>query len=182
MTIKIITLFVLASFIAGFTPQSGREFVCMPCGNACDGKVYKEPGTCSGCGMKLVEKSTVHFTNLTVDEFCSRIDSNPKAVILDVRSPAEFKGMTQDVPTVGHFRNAININIVDLEKRLGELAGYKSTEILVYCSHSHRSPQVSYTLGTNGFKDVKNMSGGVSTFAGKENDKCLKKSFVFHSH
>ncbi len=45
-----------------------------------------------------------------------------------------------------------------------ELSKYKKSEVIVYCSHSHRSPRASYILGTHGFTNVKNMSGGVSTF------------------
>lgn len=132
--------------------------------------------------MKLVEKSTIHFKNLSVEEFCKSIVSHPDALILDVRSPAEFKGATQDIPSFGHFKNAININITELESRIGEIAAYKDKEVLVYCSHSHRSPQASYILSTNGFNTVSNMAGGVSTIAEKKNDKLLKQTFMFHTH
>jgi len=132
--------------------------------------------------MVLVEKTSIHFNNLSYKEFCQRIAAHPDALILDVRSPAEFKGITQDIPSIGHFKNAVNINITELEGRINEIATYKDKEVLVYCSHSHRSPQASYWLGVNGFKSVSNMSGGVSILDGKKNDKLLQKTFVFHSH
>ena len=175
-----LTIFIALTILS--QAQKAKEFVCIPCGNSCDLQTQKGPGKCSACGMMLVEKSAIHFGNLTYEEFCKHIAARPDALILDVRSPAEFKGTTQDIPTFGHFKNAININITELEARMGEIAAYKDKEVLVYCSHNHRSPQASYILGANGFKTVNNMAGGVSTFEGKNNDKLLMQSFVFHSH
>jgi rhodanese-related sulfurtransferase len=177
MKIFIPLLVLVWSFVQA---QSPKEFVCLPCGQACDQQVSKEPGTCSACNMKLVEKSTVKFTNISVDEMCKRINSNPNVVLLDVRSPEEFNGTRQDGPSFGHFKKAININITELESRLKELEKYKNTEILVYCSHSHRSPRASYLLGTSGFKNVKNMAGGVSTLVDPDANECLKKNYVAH--
>ena len=158
----------------------GKEYVCTPCGQDCDHKVYNQPGKCSDCGMALVEKSSVNVKDISIDELCARLAANPKAVLLDVRSPGEFNGKSMGRPTYGHFKNAININVTELESRVGELAQYKNQEILVYCSHSHRSPRASYFLLTHGFNDVKNMAGGVSTLTDKKDNECLKKNFVFH--
>jgi rhodanese-related sulfurtransferase/DNA-directed RNA polymerase subunit RPC12/RpoP len=157
-----------------------KEYVCTPCGRECDHDIYDEPGTCRHCGMALIEKSTVNFKELTFEEVCARLKANPKAVLLDVRTPAEFKG-TSDVPSFGHFNKAININVEDLQSRLNELSKYKNQEVIVYCSHSHRSPRASYTLTTNGFKNVTNVEGGVSTISESDKD-CLKSNFVSHTH
>ena len=159
-----------------------NEYVCLPCGYSCDDKIHSGPGTCETCGMALVKKSSIKFTNLTLDELCQRIQTNPKAVLLDVRSQGEFEGTTKEVPSFGHFKKAINVNVEELEMRLGELSKYKDQEILVYCSHNHRSPRASYLLSTNGFANVKNMTGGVSTFQTQTSLECLKKEFIFHPY
>ena len=130
--------------------------------------------------MKLVEKSTIVFSNLSLDQFCKRITDNPKAVLLDVRTKEEFNGTIKDKPSFGSFKNAINIPIDELESRMKELRQYKDQEILVYCSHSHRSPRAAYLLSTSGFKQVKNMSGGVSVVLAHLSDECVKKNFQFH--
>ena len=132
--------------------------------------------------MALVDKSTIRFSDLTFEQLCARLAANPKAVLLDVRSPAEFNGTTTDVPSFGHFRNAININVEELEGRVGELSKYRNQEVLVYCSHSHRSPRASYFLSTHGFKNVSNMAGGVSTLSEGSDKACLNKIFVKHAH
>jgi rhodanese-related sulfurtransferase len=53
-----------------------------------------------------------------------------------------------------------------------QLDSLKDKEIIVYCSHSHRSPMATYMLSQNGFANVKNMSGGMSEM--KVND-CVTK-------
>ena len=173
-------IFFLANFNEG--QQTKDEYVCLPCGYSCDDKIHAGPGTCETCGMALVKKSNIKFNNITLDELCQRIQTNPKAVLLDVRSQGEFEGTAKEVPSFGHFKKAINVNVEELEMRLGELSKYKDQEILVYCSHNHRSPRASYLLSTNGFANVKNMTGGVSTFQTQTSLECLKKEFVFHPY
>jgi rhodanese-related sulfurtransferase len=156
-----------------------RQFVCTPCGSDCDKETYDHAGNCRDCGMTLVEKSTAEVENLSIDDMCRRISANPDLVLLDVRSPGEFKG-TPGRNSYGHFKNAININIDELEGRVSELSKYKDKEIIVYCSHSHRSPRATYLLQSKGFKNVKNMAGGVSTLTQEMSSPCLKNSFIFH--
>lgn len=173
---KLLLPFVFISITAIAQPP---EYVCSPCNNACDKVIYHKPGTCTECHMKLVRKTALQqFKNLTAAEFCERINMNPSVVLLDVRSAGEFNDSDWG-NTYGHFRNAININIDDLEKRLGELEKYKDREILVYCSHSVRSPRAAMILNEHGFKNVSNLAGGVSALRPK-GDECLKKNFVIH--
>jgi len=176
---KITLLIFFLGITSTVISQGNKEFVCIPCGYDCDKEVHDGPGTCPSCNMKLVEKSSIRFSNISVDELCKRIAANPNAILLDVRTRGEFDGTITEKQSFGHFTNAININVEELESRLGEMDQYKEREILVYCSHNHRSPRASYILSTHGFKQVKNMTGGVSTFSDTE-IACLKKSFVFH--
>ena len=174
------TLLFLILFGAAYIGnRHNEEYVCLPCGQECDNNIYSKPGACGHCGMELVKKSTIKFKTIDLAEMCSRIQVNPNVVLLDVRSSGEFDGTAQGVPSFGHFKNAININVNDLEERVNELLKYKNSEVIVYCSHSHRSPRASYVLGNHGFTNVKNMGGGVSTLA-PYNSECLKKEFVVH--
>ncbi len=178
---KTLLLFGLFAFTFNslVAQNKGKEFVCMPCGSACDKVVHSKPGSCPSCHMKLVEKTALHFENLSTEEFCERIAANPTDILLlDVRSKGEFEGTAMRT-TYGHFKNAININVEELEGRMNELTKYKDREILVYCSHSVRSPRAAMMLNENGFKNVKNMDGGVSTLHVTGNN-CLEKNFVVH--
>jgi len=162
-----------------FIYDTQAKYVCSPCGNDCDKDVYDKPGACAHCGMTLIDKATIGFTDIDFEGVCARLKANPKAVLLDVRSPAEFKGTSTDVETFGHFKNAININIIELDARVSELSKYKDQEVIVYCSHSQRSPRASYFLANHGFRNVKNVAGGVSTLS--KTPACLDKYYVKHA-
>ena len=136
------------------------QYQCLPCGYDCDKAVYDKPGMCSSCHMKLVNKSTVTIRNIQPDDICQYIKQHPGIVLLDVRTKEEFGGKAN--PNFGGLKNAINIPVLELESRMASISNLKNKEILVFCSHSHRSPQATYLLMQNGFKNVKNMAGGMS--------------------
>jgi rhodanese-related sulfurtransferase len=110
--------------------------------------------------MALVETSTITFKTISPANICGYIRSHPSAILLDVRTREEFEGRHN--PDFGTLKGAINIPIQEIEARLNELQRYRNREIIVFCSHSHRSPQVSFRLTQNGFKNVSNMEGGMS--------------------
>jgi rhodanese-related sulfurtransferase len=110
--------------------------------------------------MKLVDRSTIVHKDIQPDKMCSLDEKN--IVFLDVRTPAEFNVESEN--KFGAIKNAINIPVQELETRVNELEKYKDKEIIVYCSHSHRSPRASYMLTQHGFKKVTNMLGGMSVW------------------
>lgn len=149
------------------TVNADTEYVCLPCGQDCDKVIHNKPGVCSNCTMKLVDKSTVKFYNIEPDALCSFITDMGKknVVLLDVRTSEEFNGKAKD--KFGRLRGAVNIPVQELEKRIKELVKFKGKEIIVYCSHSHRSPMASYILMQNGFTKVTNMEYGMSEWKNK---------------
>ena len=162
---KAIYLCILAALFISFNAwkpieSSKIQYVCTPCGSECDTTAHNEPGTCSHCNMALVDKSTIVHKNIQPDKICSLKEKN--VVFLDVRTPAEFNGTAKD--KFGTIKNAVNIPIGELQARMTELEKFKEKEIVVYCSHSHRSPRASYMLTQNGFKKVTNMLGGMSVW------------------
>jgi len=140
--------------------QAKEEYVCLPCGNDCDNTVYTEPGTCPSCNMPLVKKSTANIKNIQPADICKYIASHPGVLLLDVRTKEEYEGKAK--PDYGTLNNAINIPLQELSARLSSISSLKNNEIIVYCSHSHRSPQATYLLMQNGFTNVMNMAGGMS--------------------
>ncbi|MEO8174717.1 MAG: rhodanese-like domain-containing protein [Sediminibacterium sp.] len=158
-TTKIFLLIAMSiSLIAART--TADQYKCTPCGQPCDNTLYDKPGKCSTCMMPLVKASTVAFKTIQPSEICNYIQKHPGVVLLDVRTKEEFEGKAN--PNFGSLKNAINISIDDLEKKLPTIANLKNKEIIVYCSHSHRSPRASYLLTQNGFTNVTNMAGGMS--------------------
>jgi rhodanese-related sulfurtransferase len=140
--------------------NASEEYVCLPCGSGCDKEVLHQSGKCQHCNMPLIKKSSVVFKEITPTEICGYVANHRNVVLLDVRTKEEFEN--KGLHRYGTLKNAINIPIHDLSARLSELDPYKNKEIIVYCSHSQRSPQASYLLTQNGFTKVYNMSGGLS--------------------
>ena len=149
--------------------KSSWEYQCLPCGQDCDNETYDKPGKCAHCQMQLVKKSTVTFKNIGPTEICDYISKHPNTVLLDVRTKEEFDGKAD--PNFGTLKNSINIPVQELESRLSDISKLRKKEIIVFCSHSHRSPQASYILTQHGFHKVINMSGGMSVMTDKS---CVK--------
>jgi rhodanese-related sulfurtransferase len=158
----------LCTIILAQTKQS-EVFVCIPCGNGCDSHEYTSGGKCEHCNMDLVLKSSIKHKSVSPEKVCRLITTTPGILLLDVRTKEEFDGTSEMNP--GTLKNAINIPIDELPNRLSELSAHKNKTILVFCSHSHRSPRASYLLTQKGFKNVVNMEGGMSVM----NDASCKK-------
>ncbi|HYE53813.1 MAG TPA: rhodanese-like domain-containing protein [Chitinophagaceae bacterium] len=160
---KSITLLLTLLLGAG-VPEAQKTtqtiYKCLPCGYECDKATYTSPGKCEHCQMALVPASTITFKEVSPADICKYISRHPQTVLLDVRTKTEYEGKAN--PDFGTLRNSINIPIQELEQRISELEKYKGREILVFCSHSHRSPQAAYMLTQRGFNKVVNMSGGMS--------------------
>lgn len=73
------------------------------------------------------------------------------AIIIDVRSKAEFSG--------GHIKGAINIPVPDLSNHLEQL---KNKIIITCCASGMRSASAKNILKSNGFKNVHNGGGWTS--------------------
>ena len=149
--------------------QQAIVYKCLPCGRDCDNDSFDAPGKCPKCNMNLVDAKTIHFKRIQPSAICDYIKQHPNAVLLDVRTKEEFEGKAD--PNFGTLKNAINIPVQQLESKLASIADLKNKEILVYCSHSHRSPQAAYLLSQNGFTNVTNMDGGMSIV---EDKSCQK--------
>lgn len=147
-----------------------KEYQCLPCGLECDKLVLDaDTGVCPKCQMELVDKATVTFGSVETSQLKDYIQKHPGLILLDVRTKEEFEGKAD--PDFGTLKNAINIPVQELKTRMAELDSFKTRDILVYCSHSHRSPRASYMLVKSGFLKVVNMNGGMSLLT----DKSLKK-------
>jgi rhodanese-related sulfurtransferase len=85
----------------------------------------------------------------------ARIDGRTAPLLLDVRQDWETRLCRLD--------NAIHMPIEEIEFRADELN--PDDEIVVYCHQGVRSAAVAEYLRSLGFKDVKNLSGGIDLWA-----------------
>ena len=75
------------------------------------------------------------------------------AIILDVRSMAEFKD--------GHIVNAVNIPLNGLGSNLKQIEKHRDKPIVTVCRSGSRSGAAGKILRKHGFENVKNLRGGM---------------------
>jgi rhodanese-related sulfurtransferase len=95
-----------------------------------------------------------NISSQEVVDFISKNQSNPNFMIIDVRTAEEF--------AAGHIANAINIDVqlADFESNVGKLD--RNKRYLVYCRTGIRSATATQAMARFGFKDIYNLSGGIS--------------------
>jgi rhodanese-related sulfurtransferase len=79
-----------------------------------------------------------------------------KSLVLDVRTVAEFDA--------GHLRDAKNIPLPELAKRIGELDKLKSKTVILVCQKGTRSATAANVLEKAGFDDVVCLDGGLDAW------------------
>jgi rhodanese-related sulfurtransferase len=87
---------------------------------------------------------------LTAAELKAELASASPPVLLDVRTPREFK--------LGHVRGALHIPIDDLRSELAAIP--EQGRVVVYCRSGYRAHLALRILRQRGFADVVNLTGG----------------------
>lgn|SRR5688572_3165660 len=103
-------------------------------------------------------KTLTKYENLHSAEFERKLNENPHAILLDVRTAAEFR--SERIP------NAINIDVTDssFPQKIGELD--KTKTYFVYCRSGGRSGQACSIMASEGLTAF-NLAGGISNWRGK---------------
>jgi phage shock protein E len=108
----------------------------------------------ASCGATQVK----NYKNVNVNKAEEIINTTEEIVVLDVRTPQEFKD--------GHIENSINIDIFsnDFDAQIQELD--KSKTYVVICRSGGRSANASNKMVTMGFDDIYNVEGGFIAWSG----------------
>ena len=103
---------------------------------------------------------TTLVKDVSVDELKSAIDQKEDILILDVRTVREVKS--------SHIQNSIHIDIngASFNDEVNSLD--KDKTIYVYCKVGGRSSMACKKMVKMGFKDVRNISGGIMEWERKE--------------
>lgn len=89
---------------------------------------------------------------ITAEEAKARMDSGDKVVVVDVRTPEEYKEE--------HIKGAINVpEQVIADEKTEEYLPDKDAEILVYCKSGNRSATATARLVKQGYTNVKDFGG-----------------------
>jgi hydroxyacylglutathione hydrolase len=113
---------------------------------------YLEGGMIS---WNLAGYPTEHVEQISPQELHPLIASNEGVVLVDARSAQEFEQI--------HIPGSLNIPAPDLRHRHSELP--KDKPVVIICGTGMRSSLAASILQRNGFKDIKNVAGGMSGYA-----------------
>lgn len=93
------------------------------------------------------------MTTITVEEVKARLDAGEKLNIVDVREPHE----NTEFNIGGILHPLGKVQTMQVE----ELEDLKDEEVIVYCRSGNRSGQACMILDMLGFKNTKNLVGGI---------------------
>jgi rhodanese-related sulfurtransferase len=86
------------------------------------------------------------------DELLARLErKDPHVVVLDVRTPGVF--------AAGHVPGARNVSHDQLAGRLGELAGLRDEDVVLYCRSGRRTAIAADVLRKAGFTRLMHLDG-----------------------
>ncbi len=108
------------------------------------------------------KNDNVLYKTVYTQDLCNELNRQPGYLFLDVRTPGEYADTSSMGMNIGSFKNAKNIEVRELGKRIAELNAYKDKPVFVYCSHSQRSRRASKMLSDSGFTKVFNINGGMT--------------------
>lgn len=129
------------------------------------------------------KNDNVLFKTVDPSDLCAALLKSKGYLLLDVRSKGEYADTSAFGINMGHFKDAVNINVRELGGRLAEIKDYKDKPVFVYCSHSQRSRRASKMLADSGFTNVNNINGGLTAFYfSNMNEKDCMKSMIITSN
>lgn len=101
--------------------------------------------------LAMSNASFAEVTDISQDALMQRIKSDHAQLILDVRSPEEYKA--------GHIPGAINIPHDQVGSRLVEISSHKNKEVVLYCRSGRRVAIAADILQSAGFSKLLHLNG-----------------------
>lgn len=96
--------------------------------------------------------------DITADELKERLAKGETPIIIDVREDWEYQE--------SKIEGAQNIPLGALPQRLDDLEDFKEQEVIVHCKSGMRSASAKAFLQQQGFKQVRNLLGGITGYQG----------------
>ena len=97
------------------------------------------------------EVTVVEYRRITADEAKEMLDKNPNAILLDVRTEAEY--------TARRIVGAILLTYNEIETKAADVLPDKDALILIYCRIGRRSEIASNKLISLGYTNVYDFGG-----------------------
>lgn len=103
-------------------------------------------------GRFAADAGNAAYQNIDVTTFKELKKEHPHAVILDVRTPAEY--------AQGHIKGSRNLNLFDSKFGTAVSDWDKEKVYLLYCRSGNRSSQACKLMAKQGFDKLYNLRGG----------------------
>lgn len=111
----------------------------------------------AGCMVTKTSETSGSYKTISSTEAQQMIENNKDALILDVRTAAEYES--------GHIPNAVNLSNEDIQAGKVDSLKDKSQLIMVYCRSGNRSRQAAQKLAELGYTNVVDF-GGIQSWQG----------------
>ena len=111
----------------------------------------------AGCMVTKTSETSGSYKTISSTEAQQMIEDNKDALILDVRTAAEYES--------GHIPNAVNLSNEDIQAGKVDSLMDKSQLIMVYCRSGNRSRQAAQKLAELGYTNVVDF-GGIQSWQG----------------
>ncbi len=111
----------------------------------------------AGCMVTKTSETSSSYKTISSTEAQQMIEDNKDALILDVRTAAEYES--------GHIPNAVNLSNEDIQAGKVDSLKDKSQLIMVYCRSGNRSRQAAQKLAELGYTNVVDF-GGIQSWQG----------------
>lgn len=111
----------------------------------------------AGCMVTKTSETSSSYKTISSTEAQQMIEDNKDALILDVRTAAEYES--------GHIPNAVNLSNEDIQAGKVDSLKDKSQLIMVYCRSGNRSRQAAQKLAELGYTNVVDF-GGIQSWEG----------------
>jgi len=93
------------------------------------------------------------ISEISVEDLKTKLDAGQEFCLIDVREKFEFE--------IARIPGAKLIPLAQLPGRLAELESFQGKEVVAHCHHGGRSRRALEFLKSKGFKNLKNVSGGI---------------------
>jgi rhodanese-related sulfurtransferase len=126
-------------------------------------EVDREPAAAFPCKASLYTTKVPY--QLMGPEDAAAFIRDPKNIVIDVRSPAEFNGKDSgEAFNIGRIKGAINVPKTSFDQSIPGLEKYKDKPILVYDLYTSDAMTAAAKLKDAGFKNVSVLFDGFDVF------------------
>lgn len=102
--------------------------------------------------LKIVQEARANIAECSVAELKHQLDSDPMAVLIDVREESEF--------AAGHVPNAVHLSKGILERDIEKRFPNSATALYLLCGGGYRSALAADNLRKMGYTHVTSVDGG----------------------